>query len=179
MVPMTIVQFATGVVDDASVFWSADWIWGFPLIVATVVLHVVGMGLITKKAVRAADRIKERSRHPIGIFVLVMSVITWLATTLHGIEAFFWALAFRYLGALPDIRSAMLYSLGAVTSYGHANLSLQQRWQLMGAMEALNGWLLFGLTTAFMFGTIEKIWLNNRETHPQTARESAVASTNR
>jgi hypothetical protein len=26
----------------------------------------------------------------------------------------------------------------------------------MGAMEALNGWLLFGLTTAFLFGIMEK-----------------------
>jgi hypothetical protein len=44
-----------------------------------------------------------------------------------------------------------------MTSYGHANLYLEGRWQLMGAMEALNGWLLFGLTTAFLFGMIEKV----------------------
>jgi hypothetical protein len=25
----------------------------------------------------------------------------------------------------------------------------------MGALEALNGWLLFGLTTAFLFGMLE------------------------
>jgi hypothetical protein len=28
----------------------------------------------------------------------------------------------------------------------------------MGALEALNGWLLFGLTTAFLFSIIEKVW---------------------
>ena len=27
----------------------------------------------------------------------------------------------------------------------------------MGAIEALNGWLLFALTTAFLFGMIEKV----------------------
>jgi hypothetical protein len=27
----------------------------------------------------------------------------------------------------------------------------------MGAMEALNGWLLFGLTTAFLFTVIEEV----------------------
>lgn len=173
---MTIVQVASAVLNEGAEFWGADWLWGFPLIVATVVIHVIGMGIITKRAVRTADRIKDHSRHPIGVFVLVMSVITWLATSLHGIEAFIWAIAFRYLGALPDLRSSVLYSLGAVTSYGHANLSLQQRWQLMGAMEALNGWLLFGLTTAFMFGTIEKIWLNSHASHPQTERAVAAVS---
>ena len=28
----------------------------------------------------------------------------------------------------------------------------------MGALEALNGWLLFGLTTAFLFSIMEKVW---------------------
>jgi hypothetical protein len=28
----------------------------------------------------------------------------------------------------------------------------------MGALEALNGLMLFGLTTAFMFAVIERVW---------------------
>jgi hypothetical protein len=36
--------------------------------------------------------------------------------------------------------------------------ALEDHWHLMGAMEALNGWLLFGLTTAFLFAVIEKVW---------------------
>jgi len=62
------------------------------------------------------------------------------------------------LGALPDTRTAMLYSLSAITSYGHANLYLENRWQLMGALEALDGMLLFGLTTAFLFAMIQRVW---------------------
>lgn len=53
----------------------------------------------------------------------------------------------------------MLYSLNALTSYGHTNLSLEDHWHLMGALEALNGWLLFGLSTAFLFAVIQKVWL--------------------
>ncbi|WP_157467856.1 hypothetical protein [Edaphobacter aggregans] len=51
----------------------------------------------------------------------------------------------------------MLYSLNAITSYGHAELWLEDRWHLMGAMEALNGCLLFGLSTAFLFAMIQKL----------------------
>ena len=86
-----------------------------------------------------------------------MGATTLCATILHGEEAAIWAIAYRLLSALPDQRSAILYSLSAMTSYGHANLFLEAQWQLMGAMEALNGWLLFGLTTAFLFGMIEKV----------------------
>jgi hypothetical protein len=80
------------------------------------------------------------------------------ATILHGIEGAVWAAAYRLLGALPDNKSAMLYSLNAMTSYGHANLYLAPGWEMIGALEALNGWILFGLTTAFLFNVIQKSW---------------------
>jgi hypothetical protein len=52
----------------------------------------------------------------------------------------------------------VLYSLGAMTTYGGSGFDLKQHWRLMGALEALNGMLLFGLTTAFLFAMIGKIW---------------------
>ena len=76
---------------------------------------------------------------------------------LHALEAATWAVAYRLLGALPDNKVAMLYSLSAMTSYGHAELFLERQWQLMGALEALNGMLLFGLTTAFLFAIIQRV----------------------
>jgi hypothetical protein len=85
------------------------------------------------------------------------------AAVLHGLEGSIWAGAYRLLGASPDNRSAMLYSLSAMTSYGHANLYLAPRWGMMGALEALNGWILFGLTTAFLFAIIEKAWLSSSQ----------------
>jgi hypothetical protein len=45
-----------------------------------------------------------------------------------------------------------------MTSYGHANVYLKDEWQLMGALEALCGWLLFGLTTAFLFAMFREVW---------------------
>jgi hypothetical protein len=69
-----------------------------------------------------------------------------------------WAVAYRYLGALPDNRLAMLYSISAMTSFGHASLFLEDHWKMMGALEALNGMMLFGLTTAFLFATIQQVW---------------------
>jgi hypothetical protein len=45
------------------------------------------------------------------------------AALLHGFEGFLWAAACRVLGALKDNRSAVRYSLGAMTIYGHSNIS--------------------------------------------------------
>jgi hypothetical protein len=145
--------------------WSGNWAWSLPLIVLNVVIHVIGLGLINESVVRVLSGAMERRRF-MPKFAVVMGLAALLATVLHGIEAATWAAAYRLLGALPDTRSAMLYSLSAMTSYGHANLFLEEQWQLMGALEALNGMLLFGLTTAFLFAMIQKVWpLGSRGRH--------------
>jgi hypothetical protein len=126
-----------------------------PLIVLTVTIHVSGLALIRRKTLNASGHMIRR--YPNSAFVLITGLTTLVVTTLHALEASIWALAYRLLGALPDNRSAMLYSLNALTSYGHINLSLEDHWHLLGAIEALNGWLLFGLSTAFLFAVIERI----------------------
>ena len=75
--------------------WSADWAWGLPLIVGTVLFHIVGLGLIRQRTKRFSAR-SIKHRHPTAAFVIVMGTATLLATSLHGIEAGIWAVA--YLG---------------------------------------------------------------------------------
>jgi len=141
--------------------WRANWAWGLPLIVLTVVIHVLSLEFINERGAQLLSQMKER-RHPTLVFAVVMGTTTLLATSLHALEAGIWAVSYRFLGALPDYKSAMLYSLNAITTYGHENLSLEPSWQLLGAIEALNGCLLFGLTTAFLFGMIQKVWSSGR-----------------
>ena len=156
---MRIDQAACGIfVDNQPFAWRADWAWGLPLIVLTVLIHVSGLLVISQRVVHGSvDRRIER-HYPKVAFVVVLGATTLLATCLHWIEACIWAFAYWFLGALPDLRSSMLYSLNAMTSYGHTNLNLEDHWHLLGALEALNGWLLFGLSTAFLFAVIEKVW---------------------
>ncbi len=137
--------------------WSENWAWALPLIVLTMAVHVCGLGLIHENVSRALSGAVEH-RNFLPKFAAVMSVAAVLATALHGVEGALWGSAYRFLGAIPSIRMAMLYSLSAMTTYGHASLFLAPHWQLMGALEALNGMLLFGLTTAFLFAMIQNAW---------------------
>jgi len=138
--------------------WRGSWAWGVPLIVLTVMIHVMGLGFIKGRAFSLSNH-AGRGRHHTTTSLIVIGGVTLSATLLHAIEASIWAVAYMLLGALADSRSAILYSLNALTSYGHANLELTQHWELMGSLEALNGWLLFGLTTAFLFAVIDKVWM--------------------
>ncbi len=142
--------------DSASV-WNSNWAWSVPLIVLTVLIHVVGLGLFNVKMVRVLTAVKNH-RHFIYAFALGIGVTTIWAALLHAIEASIWAAAYRLLGALPDSKSAILYSLSAITTYGHSEIFLTERWRLMGALEALNGIILIGLTTALLYGLIQRVW---------------------
>jgi hypothetical protein len=155
---------------DSAAAWNPDWAWSLPLIVVTVIFHVVGLGLFNVRMDRFLDKVKDH-RHYDYVFVLVMGVTAVAATFLHAVEAGVWAVAYRNLGALPDSKSAVLYSLSAMTTYGHADIHLADHWQLMGALEALNGIILFGLTTAFMYGMIQRVWpIERRGRHRSSGR---------
>jgi hypothetical protein len=137
--------------------WFADWVCGLPLVVLNVVIHILGLGVISEQIV---ERVRNRVNplHLTFLLVVIVAVAGLLVTVLHGVEGAVWAMAYVGLGALPDFRTAMLCSLGAITSYGHAAILLEPHWQMMGALEALNGMILFGLTTAFLFAIIRTVW---------------------
>src|ERR1700751_3753670 len=116
---MSTAQIALNfLLDDHINNWGADWIWGCPLIVLTVIMHVLCIGYINEKAILIHGRMKRR-RYPTAAFGIVVGTTALLATLLHGIETAIWAVAYIFIGALPDPRSSMLYSLGAMTTYGH------------------------------------------------------------
>jgi hypothetical protein len=137
--------------------WDMNWLWSIPLILVTVAVHVLGLGYVAKQIILNSSPPSDRREFMIA-FCTVVGSTTLLAMGLLAVHAASWALLYLSLGALPDATSAVLYSLSALTSYGHAELFLEKRWQLMGALEAVNGMLLFGLTTAFLFATIQAVW---------------------
>ena len=141
---------------DGLVPWSSDWLWSLPLSAATVVIHVLGLNLIRGRFHAVLERATVRTLSFIS--VLLMAATTLSLTILHGFEAAMWASAFRLLGALPDKKTAMLYSLNAMTTFGHSGYNLAGSWHLMGALEALNGWILFGLSTAFLYAINQRVW---------------------
>jgi hypothetical protein len=160
---MSLAQTTLDFLAEASGTWAVDWVWGLPLIVLTVIIHVLGLGFISRKAILIYSDVMKH-RHTTGTFATIMGAATLLAAILHGLEAAIWAIAYCAIGALPSSRSAMSYSLGAITTYGHQNLYLEERWQLLGAIEALNGWLLFGLSTALLFWLFQEVSPDSRTT---------------
>ncbi|WP_088140910.1 hypothetical protein [Achromobacter xylosoxidans] len=139
--------------------WEDDWLWGLPLFVATIVMHVTAF-MTMARILAAAPAHWGQSKILFGLSVAIFALF---AAILHALEALAWALLYVHIGAVPDLSAAILYSLEAITSYGHAPAFLPPHWQLVGAIEAVNGLILFGLTTAFFFAAIQ----NDRPRSPR------------
>jgi hypothetical protein len=101
--------------------WNTDLAWDLSLIVLNVVFHALSLGLINKAV---TSRLSGSLQHWHHVFLSIYVVgRTALSTAmLHAIEVSSWAAAYQLLGALPGRQSAMLYSMNAMTSYGHVNL---------------------------------------------------------
>ena len=134
--------------------WYEDWLLSVPLLFLTTLLHTYAMLIIRESAI-AFGRRRDAAGH--GRFVLVIGGSVVCIAVVHGFEAAIWAAVYVQIGALPGAGPAMLYSLSAMTTYGHAAIYLEPHWQMMGAIEALNGVMLFGLTTATLLAIIEAL----------------------
>jgi hypothetical protein len=136
------------------ILWGVDWGYGVPMILASIAFHVTGLVAI-EYVLQAIDRRRTKPRS-VMLFLLMILMTAITALMMHILEATAWALLYWRIGALTDFQSAMLYSLNALTSYGHASVWLDDDWRLLGAIESMNGVMIFGLTTAYLFNAMRE-----------------------
>ena len=113
------------------------------------------------RAKRIRAQLETRSLNQwnlIAIQICVIGVIGLLLAVLHGIECGIWAAAYLWLGALDSPTEAWLYSVDSMTTRGGSGLTLHPPWQMMGALEAVDGMLLFGVSTAYVFAVMLAYW---------------------
>jgi hypothetical protein len=139
----------------------ASWTWGLSLTALTIAIHAMALVLMTLVMTRIRIRLEKRkhgTRLMIPIVIGMVGSVGLFLAVLHGIEAAIWAAAYLWLGALDSPIDAMLYSVDSMTTRGASGLVLHRHWRLMGAIEAADGMLLFGISTAFIFAVMQVFW---------------------
>ena len=135
-----------------------NWIWGLILIALTIALHATSVTFMVSVLHSFRVRLSSRSPSLPRVFVILILTITTmglLLAALHVIEAAFWAAAYVWLGAFGSLDAAILYSVDSIATRGASGLILQSHWRMMGALEAADGVLLFGISTAFIFTVMQ------------------------
>ena len=140
---------------------SVNWAWGLSLIVLTIAIHATGLSFLAFGLRGIRFRLESRSLGLGQAFATVigaMSVLGLLLAVLHGIEAALWAAAYLWLNGLATPETAILYSVDSMATRGASGLVREQHWRMMGALEAFDGMLLFGISTAFIFAVMQIFW---------------------
>ena len=73
------------------------------------------------------------------------------------IQVAFWAVLYRLLGAFPDFETAMYFSGVTFTSLGYGDVVLDGRMRLLGPLQAANGLMMFGITTALFIAAVQQV----------------------
>ena len=141
---------------------ESSWAWGLSLIALTMAVHATGVVIMAIAMLSIRSRVEARSslrfHHLLAVLIGLIGVLGMLLAVLHGIEAGMWAVAFWWLGALNSPADAILYSVDSLSTRGASGLTIERHWQMMGALEATDGMLLFGISTAFIFTAIQAYW---------------------
>src|SRR5258708_497460 len=73
----------------------------------------------------------------------------------HLIEIALWAALFISCGEFQEFGIAYYHSAVNYTTLGYGDLILTPSWRLLGPLEAADGALLFGVSTAMVFAVIQ------------------------
>jgi len=119
----------------------------------TIAIHALVMTIVVRVAQAAG--IKKVS-HPSLFLMAVMIPTVSVFMLAHTIEVFVWALAYWIVEAAPPGTNLVYFAFVNFATLGYGDVVPVQRWLLLGPLAAMNGWLLFGWSTAVIFEVLRR-----------------------
>jgi hypothetical protein len=138
-------------VEDLSVQLAV--VTGFVLLM--VVVHSAGLVAISR-VLHLHDERNIPNRFGLRAATL-MGTYGLLLFALHFLEIFMFAAFYKAVGAMRSMEEALYYSASCYATLGASTVGFSSEWRLVGALEALIGFILIGWSTAFMVRTLRRI----------------------
>jgi hypothetical protein len=128
---------------------------GAVVILCTIFIHAVS-AVMSVNLLRRERRLGRAGTSFWSDFpIVVLAMLATLAA--HLIEIALWAEVFVLCGEFPYFGTAYYHSAVNYTTLGYGDLVMTPHWRFLGPLEAANGMLLFGVSTAMVFALIQ--WL--------------------
>lgn len=132
---------------------------GAVLVVITVIIHGLGTTWWLRVLARRYADVDGMFRQGKSAQVLIGTVLALLV--LHTLEIVVWAHAYLLMlpsGELATYEEAVYFSFVTFTTLGYGDITLTEHWRLLSGIEALNGIMLVGWTTAMLFAVVQRTW---------------------
>jgi hypothetical protein len=124
-------------------------------ILCTVVIHAIALLAIVHFVRR------ERRLGYAGVRfwkdVSIVAGAALVAFAAHLVETMIWALVFLRCGEFSDWAAAFFHSAENYTTLGYGDVVMSPAWRLLGPLEAADGMLMFGVSTAGLFAIIQRL----------------------
>lgn len=131
---------------------------GLVIIGLTVVIQAQGTNYWLQKFIAAQKRLtrEQFKKRTVRILIATSSFLI----TLHLIQASIWALLYLLLPGITEFQSfekAIYFSLVTFTTLGYGEITIDSVNRILAGFEAINGIILIGWSTAFMFFVYQEI----------------------
>ena len=125
---------------------------GLAVMVACLVLQAIFVTICLRHYVRIKSGWQDRpSQLQIMTLLAIVMVLMLMA---NFFQTAVWAVLFMRLREFAEFEAALYYSGVTFATLGYGDLLLSERWRLLGPLEAANGILMFGVSTAVMTAAV-------------------------
>ena len=121
----------------------------------TIFIHALALGA-TVNFFRRETRLGRAGMRYLIDFTIVVLVMSF-AFVAHVIEVAVWALLFMVCGEFQDFAAAYYHSAVNYSTLGYGDVIMSSAWKLLGPLEAADGSLMFGVSTAMIFAVILRL----------------------
>ena len=88
--------------------------------------------------------------------MIIVALVVSVAGVAHVLDVGVWAAVFMGCGEFTMFTLAFYHSAVNYTTLGYGDVIMTPRWRLLGPLEAANGMLMFGVTTAIVFAVMQR-----------------------
>jgi len=130
---------------------------GVGAVACTIFIHALALAA-TVNFVRHERRLGRAGAGAL-IDLAIVALVVSFAFVAHLIEIALWAVLLVICGEFQEFGNAFYHSAVNYTTLGYGDLLLTPSWRLLGPLEAANGALMFGVSTAIVFAVIQRLLL--------------------
>jgi voltage-gated potassium channel Kch len=123
-----------------------------PAMLLCLALQAVFVAVGVKQFVLFRDRAAES--HALLRNVALLSVVMLVMLVGNVIQMAIWATLFTIIGEFDQFAKALYFSSVTFATLGYGDVVLSERWRLLSGVEAANGILMFGVSTAVMTAAV-------------------------